>query len=306
MNLASALKELGASGDHVPVEALTWVSHNWAAVAPAARQVLARCTRDPENVPDRDAATAYFLLHAGAEHKDASLIPAFTALARSPEAIDLLFGVTAPLTMTPVIISLFASDTPALLALADAEATDFQVRSCAFEALAWCAASGFVDRAPVLAVLQRYHDEHLGGEEIDWMGWAVAVALLHDEAQLAMLKKACEADLIPKDLLDWVDLDRLAGIARDEGAGMGAFDAEGIHPFGNVVEELLKVQELLDEDDEDFDEEDESGTEESLGAPAPDTATNKFRDVGRNDPCPCGSGLKFKKCCIDKSPDKAA
>jgi uncharacterized protein len=26
-------------------------------------------------------------------------------------------------------------------------------------------------------------------------------------------------------------------------------------------------------------------------APRPRTA------VGRNDPCPCGSGLKFKKCC---------
>jgi hypothetical protein len=22
--------------------------------------------------------------------------------------------------------------------------------------------------------------------------------------------------------------------------------------------------------------------------------------VGRNDPCPCGSGLKYKRCCIDK------
>ena len=22
--------------------------------------------------------------------------------------------------------------------------------------------------------------------------------------------------------------------------------------------------------------------------------------IGRNDKCPCGSGLKFKKCCIDK------
>jgi uncharacterized protein YecA (UPF0149 family) len=21
-----------------------------------------------------------------------------------------------------------------------------------------------------------------------------------------------------------------------------------------------------------------------------------FRDIGRNDPCPCGSGKKFKKC----------
>jgi len=22
--------------------------------------------------------------------------------------------------------------------------------------------------------------------------------------------------------------------------------------------------------------------------------------VGRNDPCPCGSGAKFKNCCIEK------
>jgi methionyl aminopeptidase len=22
--------------------------------------------------------------------------------------------------------------------------------------------------------------------------------------------------------------------------------------------------------------------------------------VGRNDPCPCGSGLKYKKCCLEK------
>jgi len=32
----------------------------------------------------------------------------------------------------------------------------------------------------------------------------------------------------------------------------------------------------------------------------PVTLQNKQR-VGRNDPCPCGSGKKFKKCCINKS-----
>ncbi|MCI0516150.1 SEC-C domain-containing protein, partial [candidate division KSB1 bacterium] len=26
----------------------------------------------------------------------------------------------------------------------------------------------------------------------------------------------------------------------------------------------------------------------------------KIIDIGRNDPCPCGSGKKFKKCCIDQ------
>lgn len=30
--------------------------------------------------------------------------------------------------------------------------------------------------------------------------------------------------------------------------------------------------------------------------PAQDPIRNPLRDVGRNDPCPCGSGQKFKKC----------
>lgn len=28
------------------------------------------------------------------------------------------------------------------------------------------------------------------------------------------------------------------------------------------------------------------------------THVKKYSDVGRNDPCPCGSGKKFKKCCM--------
>ncbi|MCC5904899.1 MAG: DUF1186 domain-containing protein [Balneolaceae bacterium] len=28
------------------------------------------------------------------------------------------------------------------------------------------------------------------------------------------------------------------------------------------------------------------------------TATNPYKDTGRNDPCPCGSGKKYKKCCL--------
>ena len=30
-----------------------------------------------------------------------------------------------------------------------------------------------------------------------------------------------------------------------------------------------------------------------------ETVRNKLAPVGRNEPCPCGSGKKFKKCCID-------
>jgi SEC-C motif-containing protein len=33
------------------------------------------------------------------------------------------------------------------------------------------------------------------------------------------------------------------------------------------------------------------------GEIAPQSAAGKIAKVGRNDPCPCGSGKKFKKCC---------
>jgi len=35
----------------------------------------------------------------------------------------------------------------------------------------------------------------------------------------------------------------------------------------------------------------------------PPTPTQMLRDpprIGRNETCPCGSGLKFKKCCLGK------
>jgi preprotein translocase subunit SecA len=31
--------------------------------------------------------------------------------------------------------------------------------------------------------------------------------------------------------------------------------------------------------------------------PAPAASPQNVKKVGRNDPCPCGSGKKYKKCC---------
>jgi len=31
------------------------------------------------------------------------------------------------------------------------------------------------------------------------------------------------------------------------------------------------------------------------------TNFNKKKKIGRNDPCPCGSGMKYKKCCLNKT-----
>lgn len=62
------------------------------------------------------------------------------------------------------------------------------------------------------------------------------------------------------------------------------------HPF---IPSLLDAEEEFDEED-DFDDD-----EEDKPLVPPDTIIREVR-VGRNDPCPCGSGKKFKKCCLEK------
>ena len=38
----------------------------------------------------------------------------------------------------------------------------------------------------------------------------------------------------------------------------------------------------------------------------PTRAAPRASRVGRNDPCPCGSGRKYKRCCLGRSPDAGA
>ena len=40
---------------------------------------------------------------------------------------------------------------------------------------------------------------------------------------------------------------------------------------------------------------------EEIKTPGRAGKSTNFRETGRNDPCPCGSGRKFKKCCLGKA-----
>jgi hypothetical protein len=56
-----------------------------------------------------------------------------------------------------------------------------------------------------------------------------------------------------------------------------------------------------DEDDGDFAYGDELREWDDYAPPAGETIRRDAPKVGRNDPCPCGSGKKYKKCCLSKA-----
>lgn len=71
----------------------------------------------------------------------------------------------------------------------------------------------------------------------------------------------------------------------------------------SLYDELYENYILLDENEEDKEDynedeyqetENESITEKIIR----EHANNPYNETGRNDPCPCGSGKKYKKCCL--------
>jgi len=82
--------------------------------------------------------------------------------------------------------------------------------------------------------------------------------------------------------------------ARGDAAGLAGFEHDSVRPFGDAIETLASWSAPNASDEiaaDDFAE-----VAEWDAPPAPHVSP--FRSVGRNDPCPCGSGKKYKKCCL--------
>ena len=124
-------------------------------------------------------------------------------------------------------------------------------------------------------------------------GLARRVALLGLAELKPLVRSAFQRGFIDETMLNFEDFE---GDLERACAGQPLQPWRGeFEPFGDVVEELsdwagFQPKEERDEAAEDW------RPDAWPGMPA----HNPFRNVGRNDPCPCGSGKKFKKCCLGK------
>ena len=82
---------------------------------------------------------------------------------------------------------------------------------------------------------------------------------------------------------------------------LGAILAFVLGYVGRIGEDMSHALAYLQEEDEE-DEDDEADEDDEEEYPplrlAPDRREGK--PVSRNAPCPCGSGKKYKRCCLDR------
>ena len=110
----------------------------------------------------------------------------------------------------------------------------------------------------------------------------MVAALLGYKEFMGELGKLLRDGMVPEEWLTQAEFPDL--MASGDPVGKKGLLAEEVEPFNDVIGSLADWPWS-----EDFDEEDEA---EAPGEPY----INPLRHVGRNDPCPCGSGKKFKNC----------
>jgi hypothetical protein len=281
MDLIQALSE----AQDLPLEAVEAAARNPGRIAGGVLRVV-EAAASGTALSERDQNLLFWGLHVLGEARDTRPFRPLLALLRRPaDEVDVLLGDAVTGTLPRLAVSLFDGDAEALLGVIADPAVDEFVRWNLFGALTFLAFEGRIDREATRAFLMRFDDERLArAGEAAWNGWAEAIALLgfgelSDRYTTALAQARLLEDVCGPDWFQAVLFDALNNPDDPERFRMHRFGY-----FGNAVEEL---DELLSDEDSDAEPE----------VPI----HNPLRDLGRNDPCPCGSGKKYKKCCLGQA-----
>ena len=296
VNADELWRALGAA-DEFPREAIETSLAHWDEVSQRYLAKL-RALASGAKLSDADLDALFVAVHMFGEKRDQrAYAPLCAELAKDAESASWL-GDAASESLSSLLISTFDGDPDLLHRVAEAPNADPLARCAAIEALgyltrveqaipeadarAWFASFG--------KVLTEADDPMVGGV------WGVIVAALGYDDLGPEVARAASRGAVKPEFYTIKEFHADLRKTRADPKGLAVFAREDIKPFGSTVETL---ETWAWSDDEELDDEGESDGDTRSSALAFETPyVNPLRDVGRNDPCPCGSGKKYKKCCL--------
>lgn len=130
------------------------------------------------------------------------------------------------------------------------------------------------------------------------------LASFHDPSVMPDIHRAFEDGIIDDPFVKEDELeDVINGVFSDMDAA--DFKRNTADPLNHFSRENIERLHLInypeeDEDDDEFEAEIDSSLKDDYSKPALKEIKPEEKKIGRNDPCPCGSGKKYKKCCMGK------
>lgn len=261
---------------------------------------------------DKDHIAHLYALFLLAEFKENRAYRLVTDLLSSPgDDIGEILADFAPDDLGRVLLAVYDGDDAPIKSLIENPGVNEWVRGAGITALKGLVARGSKPRDEVAA----YYRHLLMGPPVlpgtnYWNELVSCTADLHPGDSMEEIRRAYAECLVDE---GYVALDEIEDDAKSDPAAM-MDEVRGdpeFAPIENTAEEMASWPCFQVEDDEwgdEWDDElDDEWDDEDGGATLADKAleseelggTVRYErpKVGRNEPCPCGSGKKFKKCC---------
>jgi hypothetical protein len=279
--------------------------------------LLAAVERAAEGRPEDEAERnlAFFALHILGVAREPGLHgPLMRLLHRPEEEIDELLGDTLTETLDAIIAGAFDGHAEDLFNLArDPERNEF-LRSSVMRAITILTWNGRIDAAKTRGFIERFDDDRvIEAGDNGWHAWTCMVE------QLGWTDLAPRVEQAYADERVWVLMSSVENFREGLAETLQAApdDARRFrHGAQGYLEDALRELERYH-----FDAVEPRPVPPSVPKPrkpvpkprepaplrerprAPQlghthAVRNPMHHVGRNDPCPCGSGKKYKKCCL--------
>lgn len=284
----------------VPVTAMRAALDDKEAMLPAFIAEFERVSHTPWDELPYSASYGIMLEILGEWADPRAYLPLARFLRLDGDTLDALIGDGITETADRVMAGVATSDlTPIIDVILDEEA-DLFVRSAMITALLRIAVESPDRRQVVIAFIENFRSRVGKGVDPYLLAeWAYAVAVLgleHLESEARATITAAPSEISCYSVSDFED-DLRESKADSSGAW---FMREQIHPTAiNAIEEVSGWYCYSERYIKQMEEEAKTRRSRPPLWQEPDIAFNPYRDVGRNDPCPCGSGKKFKKCCLN-------
>ncbi len=298
--------ELDCDYNQLPVAAIKEARKHRELMIPRLIQVLEETAAQVRRGKLPQGSAHFFALYLLSEFNAQEALPAILEVISLPsDPLDFLFGdaITGDFHR---ILAQFALDRPQVLdSLLSNPEVDRYVRWAAAQAYLFLIREGVLTREEVVRLLGKHLREAMAQDDSDMTSILICeLAEYAPEEIWEDIQEAFDRDLVETLLIDLDHLQKRLRLGKEA------------YKQGYEWKEPLGIQDTIKEleDWESFrekEEERETAPSQLVSLPPIEpllemvepqkplvaSSVQSYRGVRRNDPCPCGSGKKFKRCC---------
>jgi hypothetical protein len=290
-----------ASERKLPIVSLAFCLIRIEESAPALRAVLERAANG-EALADNEEMLLFRGIYVLGAARDQQSYPLLLRLLRRPEReLDKLLGDPITQDLARIVAGMFDGNSEPLFELIGDRTIDQYVRDALLGAVTFLTWKALIEQQRVEDFLVRFPEDCAPEHDDEaWAGWASAIALLGLRHLAPLVHRAFDEGRVPEWVLNRRNFEKDLLDAEQRPDDPERFERDNLGYIEDIAEALAWSDPL--EDNDDFSESDDPFADPSPFKASPwmpsEPVRNPMRHVGRNDPCPCGSGKKAKKCCL--------